>query len=40
MKLIDIEPDQLVVCDELRRSGSAKQFEERLRSTIEQIGLA
>jgi len=40
VKLIDIEPDQLVVCDELRRSGSAKQFEERLRSSIEQIGLA
>jgi ParB-like chromosome segregation protein Spo0J len=40
MKLIDIAPDQLVLSDELRRSGSAKQFEERLRSSIEEIGLA
>lgn len=40
MKVIEIAPDQLVVSDELRRSGSAKQFEERLRSSIEEIGLA
>lgn len=39
MKLIEISPDELVVSDELRRSGSAKQFEERLRSSIEAIGL-
>lgn len=40
MKLIDVPPDQLVLSDELRRSGSAKQFEDRLRSSIEEIGLA
>lgn len=40
MNLIEVAPDQLVVSDELRRSGSAKQFEERLRSSIEEIGLA
>jgi hypothetical protein len=40
MKLIDVAPSQLVISDELRRSGSAKQFEERLRSSIEEIGLA
>jgi hypothetical protein len=40
MLLVDIPPSELVVSDELRRSGSAKQFEDRLRSSIEQIGLA
>lgn len=40
MKLIEVAPDALIVSDELRRSGSAKQFEERLRSSIEEIGLA
>ncbi|WP_162253388.1 ParB/RepB/Spo0J family partition protein [Microbacterium sp. Root180] len=40
MRLIEIPPSELVVGDELRRSGSAKQFEERLRSSIEEIGLA
>jgi hypothetical protein len=39
MKLIELEPNDLVVSEDLRRSGSAKQFEERLRSSIEQIGL-
>ncbi len=39
MKLITIAPDELVVSDELRRSGSARLFEERLRSSIEEIGL-
>ena len=40
MKLVALAPDELVVSDELSRSGSAKQFEERLRSSIEEIGLA
>jgi ParB-like chromosome segregation protein Spo0J len=40
MKVIQLAPEQLVVSDDLRRSGSAKQFEERLRSSIEEIGLA
>src|ERR1700733_829007 len=40
MKLVGLTPDELVVSDELSRSGSAKQFEERLRSSIEEIGLA
>ena len=40
MKLVVLAPDELVVSDELSRSGSAKQFEERLRSSIEEIGLA
>jgi hypothetical protein len=39
MKLIELDPDDLVVSDDLRRSGSAKQFEDRLKSSIEQIGL-
>jgi ParB-like chromosome segregation protein Spo0J len=40
MKLVSLRPDELVVSDELRRSGSAKQFEDRLRASIEEIGLA
>jgi hypothetical protein len=40
MKVIELAPEQIVVSDDLRRSGSAKQFEERLRSSIEEIGLA
>jgi hypothetical protein len=40
MMLVDIPPSELVVSDELRRSGRAKQFEDRLRSSIEEIGLA
>ena len=39
MKLIELELSDLVVSEELRRSGSAKQFEERLKSSIEEIGL-
>ena len=39
MNLIELELSELVVSDELARSGSAKQFEERLKSSIEQIGL-
>jgi hypothetical protein len=40
VKLIEVDPDQLVLSQELSRSGSAKQFEERLKSSIEEIGLA
>jgi len=40
MKLIDLAPGDLVLSSELSRSGSAKAFEERLRSSIEEIGLA
>jgi ParB-like nuclease domain len=40
MKLIQINPDDLTLSPELIRSGSAKSFEDRLRSSIEQIGLA
>jgi hypothetical protein len=40
MMLAQIPPSELVVSDELRRSGSAKLFEDRLRSSIEEIGLA
>ena len=40
MKLIELELSELVVSEELSRSGSAKQFEERLKSSIQQIGLA
>jgi hypothetical protein len=40
VKLIEVDPDDLVLSPDLSRSGSAKQFEERLRSSIEEIGLA
>jgi hypothetical protein len=40
MKLIEVAPDELRLSPELNRSGSAKAFEERLRSSIEEIGLA
>jgi ParB-like chromosome segregation protein Spo0J len=40
VKVVELAPDQLLVSDELSRSGSAKQFEDRLRSSIEEIGLA
>jgi hypothetical protein len=40
VKVIEVKPDELVVSDELRRSGSAKQFEERLQASIEEIGLS
>lgn len=40
MKLIHVNPDDLHTSRDLLRSGSAKSFEERLRSSIEQIGLA
>lgn len=40
MRLINVHPDELRVSPELNRSGSAKSFEDRLRSSIFQIGLA
>jgi hypothetical protein len=40
MRLIQVPPDELRVSSELSRSGSAKAFEERLRSSIEEVGLA
>jgi ParB-like nuclease family protein len=40
VKLIELELSDLIVSEELNRSGSAKQFEERLKSSIEEIGLA
>jgi hypothetical protein len=40
VKVIEVRPDDLVVSDELRRSGSSKQFEERLQASIEEIGLS
>lgn len=40
MKLIQVNPDDLRLSPELNRSGSAKAFEERLRSSIEEVGLA
>lgn len=40
MKLVSLDPSLLVVSQELSRSGSSKQFEDRLRSSIEEIGLA
>jgi len=40
MKLIKIDPDELKFSPDLNRSGRAKAFEDRLRSSIEEIGLA
>ncbi|MGC5223720.1 ParB/RepB/Spo0J family partition protein [Micromonospora sp. DT81.3] len=40
MMRIDVNPDDLVVSRELARSGSSRSFEERLRASIDQIGLA
>ncbi len=40
MKLIEVAPEQLTVTSDLSRSGSAKAFEERLRSSVDEIGLA
>ena len=40
MKLIMVHPDELQLSPELSRSGSARQFEERLKSSIEEIGIA
>ncbi len=40
MRLVEVRPSDLVVSADLSRSGSAKQFEERLKASIEEIGLA
>src|SRR6266498_1710898 len=40
MRLSEVHPDELQLSPELSRSGSAKQFEERLKASIEEIGLA
>jgi len=40
MKLVDISPHDLVISAELARSRTSKVFEERLRASIEEIGLA
>lgn len=39
MKIIKLSPDDLRLSADLSRSGSAKSFEDRLRSSIEEIGL-
>lgn len=39
MNLKNLDPDLLDLSPELSRSGSAKQFEDRLRSSIDEIGL-
>lgn len=39
MKLLRLNPDEIETSDELHRTGSAKTFEDRLRSSIEEIGL-
>lgn len=40
MKLIQVSPKDLVVSKDLDRSRTSKPFEERLRASIEEIGLA
>jgi hypothetical protein len=40
MKLIEVAPADLQLSPELVRSGSAKSFEDRLRSSVDEIGLA
>lgn len=40
MKLIHVAPEELTVSNELTRIGNAKEFCERLRASIEEIGLA
>lgn len=40
MKLVNIRPDLLQMSPDLNRSGSAKSFEDRLRASIDEIGLA
>ncbi len=40
MQIINVNPDDLRLSPELNRSGSAKSFEDRLRSSIDEIGLA
>lgn len=40
MKIIELSPADIELSPDLVRSGSAKQFEERLKSSIEAMGLA
>ncbi|MGO4359327.1 hypothetical protein [Terrabacter sp. RAF57] len=40
MKLIEVAPEDLTLSSELVRSGSAKSFEDRLRSSLDEVGLA
>jgi hypothetical protein len=40
VKIIEVSPDELSLSPELVRSGSAKSFEDRLRSSVDEIGLA
>lgn len=40
MKLIEVAPEELSLSPELLRTGSAKSFEDRLRSSVDEIGLA
>jgi hypothetical protein len=40
LKFIHITPEDLTLSPELARSGSVRSFEERLRSSIDEIGLA
>jgi hypothetical protein len=39
VRLVELDISDLVTSGELTRSGSAKQFEERLKASIEEIGL-
>ncbi|WP_270366387.1 ParB/RepB/Spo0J family partition protein [Microbacterium algeriense] len=40
MKLIDVKPEDLSLSPDLVRSGSAKSFEDRLRASVDEIGIA
>ncbi len=40
MTIIHIDPSDVVISEDLTRSGSAKQFEDRLKASIAEIGLA
>lgn len=40
MKIIEVSPNDLSLSPELVRSGSTKSFEDRLRSSVDEIGLA
>lgn len=40
MRLIDVVPDELVIMGDLARSRTSKVFEDRLRASIEEMGLA
>jgi hypothetical protein len=40
MRVLEVAPDDLTLSADLSRSGSTKSFQDRLRSSIEEIGLA